>query len=448
MRIELFGDEIESIRPFDVATQRSTGRHAYVDLAPVRELRLSVERVLPALDAIREAFAKRKAEFAAKGGKDAREAIERLTDRVEAVLASLQQQAYFTGLEQYLPYLVPETVCAVDYLPANAVVVLDEPHLIHEHWDRITGDMQSARERQWERGEALDIFPHALAYHAGMARLAAHPALLLSLLGRRVEGFEVKQTLRILSSPTENYRGRTNALADEVGTWLANECRVLLISDQPYRVREICAELNLPVKPREAGSARRRACMSMEGRLRAGFTLADLRLYVLTDAELFGAARTVAPRRKVAGGVAISSVLDLREFDYVVHMHHGIGQYRGLVKRTVDGNQRDYLLVQYQGGDRLFVPADQIDRLQRYQGADGNDAPDQQARRQRLAAHYPQSPGAGARDGRRAHPPLRRPPCRHPPQLRPRRPLADRDGRGVPLSGDPRPVARHSGCEG
>jgi len=372
VRLELFGDEIESIRPFDVATQRSTGRHAFVDLAPVRELRLSVERVLPALEAIGAAFAKRKAELAAKGGKEAREAIERLTDRVESVLASLQQQAYFTGLEQYLPYLVPETVCAVDYLPADAVVVLDEPHLIHEHWDRITGDMQSARERQWERGETLDIFPHALAYKAGVAKLAAHPALLLSLLGRRIEDFAVKQTLRILSNPTENYRGRTSALADEVGTWLDNDCRVIFVSDQPARVREICAEMRLPVQPRGSGIGAKASLHVEEGRLRAGFTLADLRLYVLTDAELFGAARTVAPRRKVAGGVAISSVLDLREFDYVVHMHHGIGQYRGLVKRTVDGNQRDYLLVQYQGGDRLFVPADQIDRLQRYQGADGS----------------------------------------------------------------------------
>ena len=76
--------------------------------------------------------------------------------------------------------------------------------------------------------------------------------------------------------------------------------------------------------------------------------------------------------RRVAGGVAISSVLDLRENDYVVHIHHGIGVYRGLIKRRGDGdNLRDYIVVEYQGGDRLFIPADQIDRIQRYSGADG-----------------------------------------------------------------------------
>src|SRR5438309_425717 len=109
----------------------------------------------------------------------------------------------------------------------------------------------------------------------------------------------------------------------------------------------------------------------MEGRQRTGFKITDTRLYLLTDAELFGAARPVVSRRRVAGGVAISSVLDLKENDYVVHIHHGIGLYRGLVKRQVEGNLRDYLLIEYQGGDRLFVPADQIDRVQRYLGADG-----------------------------------------------------------------------------
>src|SRR5262249_14405983 len=158
---------------------------------------------------------------------------------------------------------------------------------------------------------------------------------------------------------------RLGALADETGTWLANECRVVVVTDQPSRVREICAELKLPVKPREAKVGGDAGLYVMEGRLRAGVKIADTSVYLLADTELFGAARPVVGRRRVAGGVAISSVLDLRENDYVVHIHHGIGLYRGLVKRQVEGNQRDYLLVEYQGGDRLFIPADQIDRVQR-----------------------------------------------------------------------------------
>src|SRR5579871_301635 len=371
VRIELFGDEIESIRPFDVATQRSTGRHAHVELAPAREIRLDPDRVGHALNAIQATFVARKQHFAGLGNREGREAIERLTERVETALAHLQQGAYFDGLEQYLPYLVPEPISALDYLAPQGVVILDEPNQIKDHWDRITHDVYSSRERQWERGEALDVEPNTCAYEPSMRQMAAHPALLLSLLGRKIEAFDVRQRISLNTAPSESYRGRLSTLADEVGTWLANECRVLLISDQPSRVREICAELKLPVKQREAKVGSDAGLYVMEGRLRAGFKIADTRLYLLTDAELFGAARPVVGRRRVAGGVAISSVLDLKENDYVVHIHHGIGLYRGLVKRQVEGNLRDYLLVEYQGGDRLFVPADQNDRVQRYLGADG-----------------------------------------------------------------------------
>jgi len=205
-----------------------------------------------------------------------------------------------------------------------------------------------------------------------MHRIAAHSTLILSLIGRETEGFDVKRRITVNSAPMESYRGRLSSLADEIGVWLANDCTVLLTSDQPQRLREICAELDLPAKSRDAAVAVVPGLYVQEGRLRAGFKIADIHLYLLTDAELFGSARPVVPRRRIAGGVAISSVLDLRDNDFVVHIHHGIGLYRGLVQRTVEGNLKDYLLVEYQGGDRLFVPADQIDRIQRYVGADGS----------------------------------------------------------------------------
>jgi transcription-repair coupling factor (superfamily II helicase) len=372
VRIELFGDDIESIRPFDVSTQRSIGKHAFVEFAPAREIRLEPQSVVSALAEIRAAFEARRVHFLKEGTRESREALERLADRTETALAHLQQGAYFDGLEQYFPYLSPQPVCALDYLSAAGAIVLDEPHQVKDHWERLTADIRSARERQWVRGEALDVEQNACPYDTALPQMAAHPTLVLSLLGRLVDGLNIRQRVSVNSAPMESYRGRLSTLADEVGTWLANECRVLLVSDQPYRVREICAELNLPVKPREANVGNAPGLFVMEGRLRAGFKIADLRLYLLTDAELFGSARPVVSRRRVAGGVAISSVLDLKENDYVVHIHHGIGVYRGLVKRRVEDNLRDYLLIEYQGGDRLFVPADQIDRVQRYLGADGS----------------------------------------------------------------------------
>ncbi len=372
VRIELFGDEIESIRPFDVSTQRSIGRRASVDLAPAREIRLSDAYVGSAIKQIREIYHARIKEFTEVRTRESRENIERLTDRLEADVTRLEQGSYFDGLEQYIRYLLPDRVCALNYLPADAVVIFDEPHQVHDHFVRIETDVQFARERRWQRGESLDLEPNVLSYEDAIKRVKQFPVLHLSLLNRKLDDFAITQRFEVNSAAIDSYRGRLPLLADEVGTWLANECRVLIVSDQPHRVREICAELQLPAQPDDYKVGNKAGLFVMEGRLRAGFKIADIRLYLLTDAELFGSSRQVTARRKVAGGVAISSVLDLRENDHVVHMHHGIGIYRGLVKRKVEGeNFKDYLLVEYLGGDRLFIPADQIDRIQRYVGADG-----------------------------------------------------------------------------
>ncbi len=417
VRIELFGDEIESIRPFDVVTQRSTGKRASVEITPARELRLTQARVEAGVKAIEAEFRRRKAELSADGGTLAREAVERLTDRIERDLTALRQSAYFPGLEQYLSYLLSAerrergeegsesslpresrsstpphqaegasltpppahpphsrsaAPTALDYLRPETVVFVDETGQVQDHYARSSAEAQSNREHLYKRGEILDLAPHNLPLEAAQECLKAHPTLLLSLLGRKWDALPPAHTFGVNSAPMDSYRGRLSTLADDLTTWIENGCRVVLVSDTPGRVRQIAAELRMPVQPREKHAEDAPGLYVEEGRLRAGFKVTELRLYVLTDAELFGSTRPVVSRRKVAGGVAISSVLDLKEFDHVVHIHHGVGLYRGLVKRKVETAEKDYLLVEYSGGDRLYVPADQIDRIQRYVGTDGN----------------------------------------------------------------------------
>ncbi len=372
VRIEFFGDEVETIRPFDISTQRSTGKNAEVLIAPAREVRLRPETADSATDAIRAAFIKRRGELVAQGDTEARAALERLHALADRAITHISQGAAFDGMEQFLPYLLQESVCALDYLPENGVLVLDELNLAHDHLAHTLGEVRKSRERQFERGDALDTGCALLGFETVIKHVERRPTLLLSLIARSIGGINIKRHQLIASASTGVYRGSLVTLADEVGTWLANDCRVVFASDQPIRVREICAEIKLPLRKREDPLAAGPGLYVTEGRLRAGFSIPEMRLYVLTDAELFGTARPVVPRRKVAGGVAISSVLDLRENDFVVHIHHGIGLYRGLIKRKVEGNERDYLVVEYQGGDRLYVPADQIDRVQRYVGTEGS----------------------------------------------------------------------------
>jgi len=395
VRLDLFGDEIESLRAFDVTTQRSTRNLEEALIAPARELRLTTARVNAAVQRIRAALTRRQQELAAQGS---REAIDTLTEHVEDDLTRLHNGVYFDGMEEYLPFLVPEPVCALDYSGAGCsvagggpdsehpapsterrLVVVDEPNQVRAHWTRLRDELGESRKRRYARGELLEGADHLMTCDDGMQRLQNEfPTLVLSQLPRHYEDFPAAQRLSVSSAPMESYRARLAFFADEAHTWLANGAECLIVSDQPQRVREICAELSLPIgrvesreSKVESGKDPDSRLLVLEGRLRQGFKFADIGLYVATDAELFGSARPVMARRRATGGIPISTILDLRENDYVVHIHHGIGVYRGLVKRKVDGADRDYLYIQYAGADRLFVPADQIDRVQRYIGGEG-----------------------------------------------------------------------------
>jgi transcription-repair coupling factor (superfamily II helicase) len=398
VRIELFGDEIESIRAFDVSTQRSTGRMDSVQILPMREVRLTTERVNNAVQKLRAALQDRKLELAKAHN---RAAFDLLNERIEDDITRLQNGAYFDGLEEYLSYLVPEEICALDYLSAesgvlsaeeldsapstqhSALVVIDEPGQVNAHWERLAKELGESRERRFERGEILQGTTHSSTIADGMERAAAEfSTLVLSQLHRKYEGFPAGKELSVSSAPMDTYRHRINFFADDVSTWMANGADCLIVSDQPQRVREICAELKVPVW--DGGSVGEgettthtpplphphTALRVLEGRLRQGFKFADIGLYLATDAELFGSARPVVARRRATGGIPISTILDLRENDYVVHIAHGIGIYRGLVKRTIENSERDFIHVQYLDGS-VYVPADQIDRVQRYIGGEG-----------------------------------------------------------------------------
>lgn len=388
VRLELFGDEIESLRAFDVTTQRSTGAVPQITIYPVREILLTPSGIQAAVPRIRKALDQRKRQLFAEKN---REGLNALHERVENDLVRLQNGVYFDGVEEYLPYFVPEPVCAIDYLrdPADAshpppLIVVDEPAQVRAHWERLRAEIGDARERRAARGELMQGASHPTICAERLESLLhggeeAHAILALTQLSRAPEGFRCQTRLQVSAAAMESYRSRLPFFAEEVQTWLANGAECLIVSDQPQRVREICRELKLPVSEEETLPAEKpteqQPLRVLEGRLRQGFKFADIGLYAATDAELFGSARPTVSRRRAAAGIPLSTILDLREGDYVVHIHHGIGIYRGMTKRQVDGAERDYLHIQYAGADRLFVPADQIDRVQRYIGGEGSPPP-------------------------------------------------------------------------
>lgn len=173
-------------------------------------------------------------------------------------------------------------------------------------------------------------------------------------------------------------------LATTLKNWLSEGFTVVIATDQPNRARAVLEQIGvhateaetskIPLMTEGEGSARPGARPASEakqvliakGNLGGGFVVPSRRLAIVTDAELFGVARLRLPQKRFNDGAPIATVLDLRPGDYVVHVHFGIGIFRGLATREVDGATKEFLFIEYAAPDKLFVPADQLDRVQKY----------------------------------------------------------------------------------
>jgi len=417
IRIELFGDEVESIRPFEVETQRSTDRWRKGVILPAREFILWDEgrrtgdgtegdegrkaRDEGWAEKIREML-EREVKRLQKVGKP--EQARLLRQQVEHDLERLLDGRYFDGCDWYFPFVYDPLPTLVDHLPSDTLVVWLELHdldadavALEERWQKIvaelvdTGDLlrppkplfvewdggRGARDetegdegRGTRDGEGLKAQLRkflSLTFTAELPdrRFAAQSPVpdLQSLTCHRVEAF-LSDVRRFLARAEE---------------WRQRSYAIVLATRYPERVvdwlRDAATQANFPSVRLDADDLPVTERLNIVPTpLSAGFVLPDERLAVVTDTELFNA--PYKPRRKRwKGTAAVKSPSDLREGDYVVHIHHGIGIYRGIVRQEVLGKESDYLVIEYAEGERLYVPVHQIDRVRKYVAVDGGEPP-------------------------------------------------------------------------
>jgi len=370
VRIEYFGDEIESLRIFDPSSQRSRGAISSVGLLPAREVVMMPEAV-QAVAPVRAAL-ERQVALLEEMGKQ--EAAERLQAKVGYELAQLEQAAYFDHAEYYLPYLFPPTTL-LDYVPAAVPVFIDSPLDAAEHFRAFLAEVAPLYRARLQSGSLLPL-PHELYGQLSLlARwLAGRPAATMALVpqeDRELSPAGARQ-ITVEVRAVDSFAGRLDQFASTLSGWQRERYAVLVASYQEERLAEILAESGVPgVMAARLEPVFGRVVLSHR-KLSGGFRLPEARLVVLSDQEVFGLQRLRRSlRRRHTQGIAITSVRQLAPGDYVVHINHGIGLYDGLVRRSVDGAEREFMRISYAGEDRLFVPVDQLDRVQKYIGGEG-----------------------------------------------------------------------------
>ncbi|HWP35710.1 MAG TPA: transcription-repair coupling factor, partial [Thermodesulfobacteriota bacterium] len=305
---------------------------------------------------------------------------------------------HLPGLETYLPDFYPDAATLLDYLPDGAIVVRVDPVGIErerdDYWAEIRRGHEQARREGRPVPEAAELYVEPARLEEG---LAARGGLSVEQVELLEPGGEAVRTLRIATEATTWARPAADGRAHEGGLLapLAERIRaarlageqVVLVCHTPMqatRLADLLAPYGLKPTVEEApldlGSVTDGvtpapgALRIVVGRLSAGFRLPALGLTVIAEEEIFGERRRAARPRPRAEAF-LSSLADLHAGDLVVHVDHGLGLYRGLVTLEVQGVRNDYLHLEYQGGDKLYLPVDRIGLVQKYAGGSEEGAP-------------------------------------------------------------------------
>jgi transcription-repair coupling factor (superfamily II helicase) len=353
VRVDFFGDEIDSLRAFDPGSQRSGDRLASVQLCPASE----------ALPEWGKAGAAALKSLALSGCNTATR--QRMTEEIAQVLDG----SYFAGLEYYLPYLYPRPGCLLDYMPPNTLVLLDDLLALEAAAVGLDNQALNLRGEMVEDGHlpANYAVPY-LNWDDLKARLARCQAV---SLGYGLE--EGRALLAEAFAAAPRYSGQLREALGDIAALRQGGERVVMVTRQAERLSDLLREQDVYVSPTDDLTAPPApgVIQIVDGILAQGWAYPAGQLQVLTDNELFGWVRTPRRRPGRRGRSAPEALFsDLKEGDYVVHVDHGIGRYHGMVRKTLNGVEREYLEIEYAEGDRLYVPIHQADRVSRYLGAD------------------------------------------------------------------------------
>ena len=363
VRIEFWGDDVDSMGHFDVASQRRTEPLERCVILPAAE-------TLPEMTAGgRDALCREIESFAEKYGR------RRTSENAAALCATLRADA-----DRYLPVIYP-MASAADYIPEDALIIFDQPGRCGERARDYTKQLAEDIRELTRRG-VLAMSPDAfyLSWEALIKRLEDFPVYMAEAFTVGRSPLPPRTITSIPAKQLPSYAGSAQAAADDVALYLKQDYRVVVLAADERRAKvlqeffggkDIKALIYQELKKLpEPGN-----CAICIGSISAGMEYPGIRLAVLTDAQLIrNKTRKKSEKKLPPGRQKIESCADLSVGDYVVHENHGIGRFAGIVKMQVDGLEKDYIKISYAGTDSLYVPATQLDMVSKYTGA-GEEKP-------------------------------------------------------------------------
>lgn len=369
-RIELWGDEVESIRRFDVLSQRSIEALKEVTIYPATEMIMTSSQKSEGLKRI-EKEAKSVSDRLRKETKI--EEAHHIKKQAARLREQMEEFGVMANLDSYMRYFYDELSGFFELFDSDELLlVMDEPVRVKEHLDAVELEFRESMMQRMEKGYALKGQAELL-YSAGEVRAAINRQrlLLLSVLDTKQKAFPENAFYHVDARNINSFQNSFELLLKDLQRYQKNGYRVILLSLSRTRAKRLAEDIfNSGLncfysedKDRELQSGE---IMVMYGQLSKGFEYLSLRTALITEGDIFGKAANRKTRRKRYEGQKIHDFTELKVGDYVVHESHGLGIYRGIEKVCVDKVVKDYMKIEYRDGGNLYVLATGFDAVMKY----------------------------------------------------------------------------------
>jgi transcription-repair coupling factor (superfamily II helicase) len=377
VRIEFFGDEIDTFRIFNPNTQRSLESIDGVTLLPAVEFSLAPGE--PGW-AEGKALIEKEWTLAFKDLDESRVQTvgQNLRDKYDQVLKEMESGIVSYHLEQYLPYFVKGKYTLLNYYRREPFIIVDEPLHVREEAESREEELKEVFRELLEQGKILPRQEEILVeYDLIREEAADRKKAGFSLLPGGSRDFTAVAPVSVSGRDLPQFQGKFSMFVAQVKDWQRQKYSVIIMTsskDRGLRLKEGLWDnkIEAVVLPEILSAPVEGQVVITYGKLFSGFEFPAAKLVLVSDSELFGRSKLRRPRKQYDQGLRISDFSEIKPGDYVVHVQHGIGKYLGVINLEVQGVRKDYLHIQYFGQDKVYVPTDNVNLISKYVGAEGH----------------------------------------------------------------------------
>lgn len=370
-RIEWWGDEVDSIRSFDVESQRSIEIVKELLIYPATEVVLTKRRVHDGMERLEQEGKKVMKTF--RDSFQTKEYV-RVRDYVEEVKEEVMELGTMSD-DSLIHYFYENTVSFLDYFGKDAVFFLDETRRIEEQVRVFEMEVAESMRGRLEAGYILPSQTDILfSVDEVMAEIFRRNSVCLTMLLYDIKQANIRHEFYIDTKEVVSYQNNFEQLMEDLEKFRQKKYKVVIVCPSTTRAKRLANDLQQNEIPSFFSSDKNHMLvdgeiMVINGVLKRGFEYPDVKLVVISERDIFSIKSGRTKRKKKKSeyhGTQIHSFNELSVGDYVIHENHGLGIYRGIEQIEVDGIYKDYINIEYQGGSTLFILASQLDLIQKY----------------------------------------------------------------------------------